>query len=44
MPKKFEELSLKSFQKLADQVEKLQLENSKLSSNINDIIEYNKSR
>ena len=39
MPKKFEELSLKSFQKLADQVEKLQLENSKLSSNINDIQE-----
>ena len=37
MPKKFEELSLKSFQKLAEQVDKLQLENSKLSTKINDI-------
>lgn len=37
MPKKFDELSLKSFQKLADQVEKLQLENSKLSSKLNDM-------
>ena len=34
MPKKFEELSLKSFQKLAEQVEKLQLDNSKLNTKI----------
>ena len=37
MVKKFEELSLKSFQKLAEQVEKLQIENSKLSTKINDM-------
>jgi hypothetical protein len=37
IPKKFEEISLKSFQKIAEQVEKLQLENSKLNTKINDI-------
>ena len=37
MPKKIEELSIKSFQKLADQVEKLQLDNSKLTTKISDI-------
>ena len=37
MPKKVEELSIKSFQKLADQVEKLQLDNSKLTTKISDI-------
>ena len=36
MAKKLEELSLKSFQKLAEQVEKLQIENSKLSTKFND--------
>jgi hypothetical protein len=37
MPKKYEDLSLKSFQRLAEQVDKLQLENSILSTKINDI-------
>ena len=37
MPKQFEQISLKSFQKLAEQVEKLQLENSKLIAKIDDI-------
>ena len=37
VPKKFEELSVKSFQKIVEQVEKLQLENTQLNSKINDI-------
>lgn len=37
MPKKIEEFSVKSFQKLAEQVEKLQLDNSKLSTKISDM-------